>query len=68
MGSTNKGFSLLFVVVLGVSSLMIVESAFAQSIPTPSIPEFPATIALTFLAVTTLAVAVVSSRKHLIWS
>ena len=40
MGSTSKGVSLLFVVVLAVSSLMMVESAFAQSIPKPSVPEF----------------------------
>jgi hypothetical protein len=40
MGSTNKGFSLLFVVFLAVSSLMVVESAAAQSIPKPSVPEF----------------------------
>jgi hypothetical protein len=33
--------------------------------PTPYVVEFPATIALTFLAVTALAVAVVSRRKHL---
>jgi hypothetical protein len=40
MGNINKGFSLLFVVVLGVSSLMMVESAFAQSITKPAVPEF----------------------------
>ncbi len=40
MGSTSKGFSLLFVVILAVSSLIIVESATAQSIPKPSVPEF----------------------------
>jgi hypothetical protein len=42
MGSTSKGFSLLLVIVLAVSSLIIVESAFAQSIPKPSVPEFTA--------------------------
>ena len=40
MGRLNKGFSLLFVVILAVSSLIMVESAFAQSIPKPSVPEF----------------------------
>ncbi len=40
MGCINKGFSLLLVVILAVSSLMMVESAFAQSIPKPSVPEF----------------------------
>jgi hypothetical protein len=40
MGSTSKGFSLLLVVILAASSLMMVESAFAQSIPNPSVPEF----------------------------
>ena len=39
MGNISKGFSLLFVVILAVSSLIMVESAFAQ-IPQPSIPEF----------------------------
>jgi len=33
--------------------------------PTPTVPEFPTTIALTFLSLTALAVAVVSRRKHL---
>ncbi len=40
MGSISKYFSLLLVVILAVSSLIIVESAFAQSIPKPSTPEF----------------------------
>jgi hypothetical protein len=40
MGSISKGFSLLLVIVLAVSSLIMVESAFAQSIPKPSVPEF----------------------------
>jgi hypothetical protein len=40
MYSINKGFSLLFVVILVVSSLIIVESALAQSIPKPPVPEF----------------------------
>ena len=40
MGSIGKGFSLLLVVILAVSSLMMVESASAQSIPKPSVPEF----------------------------
>jgi hypothetical protein len=40
MGRTSKAISLLFVVILAVSSLIMVESAFAQSIPKPSVPEF----------------------------
>jgi hypothetical protein len=40
MGSTSKGFSLLLVVILAVSTLILVESATAQSIPKPSVPEF----------------------------
>ena len=38
MGSTNKGFSLLFAVILAASSLIMVESASAQ-VPTP--PDVP---------------------------
>ena len=44
MGSINKGFSLLFAVVLAVLGLIMVEPVFAQSIPKPSVPEF--TVAL----------------------
>ncbi len=40
MGNISKGFSLLLVVILAVSSLMTVESATAQTLPTPSVPEF----------------------------
>lgn len=40
MGSISKSFSLLIVIVLVASSLMMVESASAQSIPKPSVPEF----------------------------
>jgi hypothetical protein len=40
MGNTNKDFWLLLVIILAVSSLMMIESAFAQSIPKPSVPEF----------------------------
>ncbi len=40
MGCISKGFSLLLVVILTASSLIIVESANAQSIPKPSVPEF----------------------------
>jgi hypothetical protein len=36
----GKRSALLVIAVLAVSSLMMVESAFAQSIPTPSVPEF----------------------------
>ena len=40
MGIIRKGFSLLLVIILTVSSLIMVESAFAQSLPKPSVPEF----------------------------
>ena len=40
MSSTSKGFTLLIVIILAVISLIAVESAFAQSIPKPSVPEF----------------------------
>ena len=40
MGITNKGFSLLFVVILVASSLLIIQLARAQSIPQPSVPQF----------------------------
>ena len=40
MGSARKVFSLLFIVILPVSSLIMVESASAQSIPKPTVPQF----------------------------
>jgi hypothetical protein len=40
MDSISKGFSLILVVILAVSSLIIVKPALAQSIPKPSVPEF----------------------------
>lgn len=40
MGRTSKVFTLLIVVILAVSSLIMVESASAQSTPKPSVPEF----------------------------
>jgi hypothetical protein len=40
MDRINRVLSLLFIVILAVSSLMIVESAFTQSIPKLSVPEF----------------------------
>ncbi|MGD0643621.1 MAG: hypothetical protein ABSA75_01800 [Candidatus Bathyarchaeia archaeon] len=41
MGSVNKSFSLLLIVLLASSSLsIIIKPAFAQSIPTPSLPTF----------------------------
>jgi hypothetical protein len=35
----------------------------ASPTPTPTVPEFPATLAITFLVMSTLAVAVVFRRK-----
>jgi hypothetical protein len=40
MGSTSERLSLFLVVILAVSSLIMVESVSAQSIPKPSVPEF----------------------------
>jgi hypothetical protein len=40
MGSLRKGFTLLLVLGLAVSTLIMVESVFAQSTPKPSVPEF----------------------------
>jgi hypothetical protein len=42
MGSISRGFSILLAVILAVSSLIMIESASAQSIPKPSVPEFTA--------------------------
>jgi hypothetical protein len=41
----NKGEALLLITMLAVSSLMLVESASAQSAPKPSVPEFTVTFA-----------------------
>lgn len=43
MGRTSKGFSILLVIILAMSSLIMVESAYAQSTPTPSVPQFSVT-------------------------
>jgi hypothetical protein len=40
MDNASKALSLLIVAVLVTSSLTILESAYAQSIPKPSVPEF----------------------------
>lgn len=40
MERISKSFASLLVVTLAVSSLIMIESASAQSIPTPSVPEF----------------------------
>ncbi len=42
MGRTSKGFSILLVIIIAVTSLMTVDSAFAQSISKPSVPDFTA--------------------------
>ena len=38
--SMSKGFTLILILILAVSSLIMVKPAFAQSIPMPSVPEF----------------------------
>lgn len=43
MDRINKVLSLLIVAILAVSSLIMVESVVAQSIPKPSVPEFTLT-------------------------
>jgi hypothetical protein len=51
MGKSSKGFSLLLVVILAISSSMIIESAFAQSSilltvdPSIAVPQFTVTLA-----------------------
>jgi hypothetical protein len=40
MGCLSKSFSLLIILILAVSSLALVKSVCAQSIPKPSAPEF----------------------------
>ena len=40
MNSRSKGFSVLLILLLTASSLIMAKPAFAQSIPTPSIPQF----------------------------
>jgi hypothetical protein len=40
MGCKSKSFSLLIILIIAVSSIIIVKTACAQSIPTPSVPEF----------------------------
>ncbi len=42
MGSMSKGFALLFILTMSVSCLilLIIRPSYAQSIPTPSVPEF----------------------------
>jgi hypothetical protein len=52
MGRINKVFSFLLVVILAASSLIMVESASAQSIPKPSVPEFTVRIVESSLEVT----------------
>ncbi len=41
----NKGGALLLIILLAVSSLILIESVSAQSIPKPSVPEFTAKMA-----------------------
>lgn len=52
MDRISKGFLVLFVIVLLASSLMIIESAFAQSISKPSVPEFTINFTRTLYTVT----------------
>jgi hypothetical protein len=40
MGNLSKGFCIFLVVILSVSSLFIAKSAYAQTFPKPSVPEF----------------------------
>ena len=46
MSSLRKSFSLVLILIIAISSLslMMVKPAFAQSIPTPSVPEFTVTL------------------------
>ncbi len=42
MDRTNKSFAVLFILIMAISSLSVImiEPAFAQSIPKPSVPQF----------------------------
>jgi hypothetical protein len=40
MASLSKGFSLLIILILAVSSIIVVKTAFAQTTQTPSVPQF----------------------------
>ena len=40
MNRIVKGFALFIILIIAISSLIIVESASAQTIPKPSVPEF----------------------------
>jgi lipopolysaccharide export LptBFGC system permease protein LptF len=40
MGSIGKSFALILILIMAVSSVIMVKTAFAQSIPAPSVPEF----------------------------
>jgi hypothetical protein len=40
MGRIGKSFALILILIMAISSLIIVESAFVQSIPKPSVPQF----------------------------
>ena len=52
MRCLSKGFPLLLVIILAVSSLMTIESAIAQSIPKPPTPEFTVNFTRTLYSVT----------------
>jgi hypothetical protein len=40
MGCLSKSFSLLIILILAASSLSLVKPTYAQTIPTPAVPEF----------------------------
>jgi hypothetical protein len=40
MGRIGKSFALILILIMAISCLIMVESAFAQTIPKPSVPEF----------------------------
>jgi len=52
-------------ITIGETSASTSPNPTLLATPTPSVPEFPATLALTFLALTALTIAVASRRKHL---
>ena len=52
MDSISKSFSLFLIVLLAVSSLIMAKPAFAQTIPTPSVPEFTANFTHTIVYLT----------------
>jgi hypothetical protein len=62
--SLLKSIALTLILIVSLSSLIIVETVYTQSIPKLYVPKFPATLALTVLVVIALAVSDVYRVKR----